>query len=129
MGFRLPVAFMLAADGGVNPVCSRLDELEGCDIPGGVPGVGSDKASAIFFRTLTGPVDETTDWNDFGQLAKMAAHHLYAVPSPPILCDDALEDQLSMHEAFHAIGYEPPEEWLCFCPYCIDPPPPSSPTP
>lgn len=91
-----------------------------------MPGVGIDKASAIFFRTLTEYVDETTDWWDFGQLAKLAAHDLYAIWGG-LNCDDALEEQLSMHEAFHAIGYEPPEEWLCFCPRCLDPPDPDSP--
>jgi hypothetical protein len=117
LGFRLPVAFMLAAVGGVNPVCSRLShlELDGCDIPS-VPSVGIDKASAILFRTLTTYVDETTGWFDFGRLAKMAAHDLYSVSGPPGQCDAALEEQLSMHEAFHAIGLEPPSgSFVCFC--------------
>jgi len=99
----------------VNPVCSRLPTLDGCDIPS-VPSVGVDKASAIMFRTLTTYVDETTGWNDFGWLAKMAAHDLCSAWGPPGKCAAALDEQLSMHEAFHTIGVEPPPgSFVCFC--------------
>lgn len=121
VGHRLGVAFMLATAGGLNPACGTFNPFrDECSIPG-VPPLGIEKASKIFYRLMTMEVDSETGWEHLAYLAKRAAHAEYSRPGV-VNCSDGLEEQLSVHYAFKSIGLEPAEEWVCFCPgRCIPP--------
>ncbi len=100
---RLPVAFRLLAVGGTNPVCSRVPALPGCGTS--VTGQGITDASEVFFRILTSYATSSTDWDDFANLAKLAAFDLYAECSTP--CYHATSEQQAAMQSFTAIGYPP----------------------
>lgn len=106
---RLSVAQYLMSEGGYNPVCDRLDELDGCDV--NVDDIGANMASRILFKMLTDYATSSSDWDDFGELAKEAAFALYAdCPTK-----NAQSQQESASEAFEAIGYPPTYPWLVPC--------------
>jgi hypothetical protein len=82
-GNRLPVALRLSSGfegGDQNPVCPRLPSLPGvCEH---VTPIGVEKATSIFFRTLTWYCGATDDWTTLSDLAKQAAFDLYFDASP-----------------------------------------------
>jgi len=119
-GHRLAVAYRLAVVGGWNPVCSRLTSALGCDLPSpGVIALDTSSASEVFFRLFTQYVDETTGWDDFADLAKQAAHDLYHDNGPP--CDNAINQQKTVNQAFTAIGYPGSLWYACSCYPCPQP--------
>jgi hypothetical protein len=98
-GLPLSVAQYLMSEGGYNPVCDRLDELDGCDVE--VEEIGATAASRILFKALTTYATSSSDWEDFGPLAKVAAYFLYkSCPG-----DNAATEQQTALDAFEAIGY------------------------
>ncbi len=116
-GHKLAVAYKLSSMqtddwGNFNPVCTRLYWLDACDID--VPTIGYWKAGEIFFRVLTVYSTFSSDWYDFADLAKQAARDLYGSFLPPT-CDDAVEEQRSVADAFAAIGYPGTPGLICTC--------------
>jgi len=91
-------------------VCGRLDELDGCDV--NVNSIGTTMASRILFKMLTDYATSSSDWDDFGELAKEAAFALYN--GCPL--KNAPSQQGSVAKAFEAIGYPPTYPFLVPCP-------------
>lgn len=91
-------------------MCGRLDELDGCDVD--VVDIGSAKASRILFDVLTQYTTSSSDWDDFGNLAKWVAFSLYN------LCPrgNAESEQQAAIDAFTAIGYPPISSYIMQCP-------------
>ena len=101
IGNRLGTAYYLMSEGGYNPVCTRLSNLDGCDVD--VGEVGDTVAGRSFFKALTSYATSSSDWDDFGGLVKYAAYQLYkSCPS-----DNAQDEQEAAVDAFTAIGYDP----------------------
>ncbi len=109
-GLRLSVAQYLMSEGGYNPVCDRLDELDGCDV--NVNSIGTTMANRILFKMLTDYATSSSDWDDFGELGKEAAFALYN--GCPL--KNAPSQQGSVAKAFEAIGYPPTYPFLVPCP-------------
>lgn len=102
-GNRLGTAFYLMAEGGENPACDRDPDpgWDGCDED--VDGIGVSKAGQILFYALTDFATSSSDWDDFGDLAKTAAFFFYAnCPT-----SNARSEQRAAIDAFQAIGYFP----------------------
>lgn len=110
-GNRLPVALRLASVGGENPVCSRLSGLSYCG--SGVSSIGVHEAGPVFFSVLTNYATSSHSWEDFADLAALAAFEKFSYSDPPNCYDGELE-QASMLEAFAAIGY-PGTGFVCVC--------------
>ncbi len=94
-GNALGVAYMLLTNGGTNPDC----RFQNCSTP--TPALGRDKASLIFFKTLTTYLTSNTTWSMLVDEAKYAAYRNYRN------CPGSwgLAEQQAVVQAFLAIGY------------------------
>ncbi len=114
-GNRLGVAYRLLAEGGTNPVCSRLGTLSGCDVS--VAAQGLTKADRILYRVLAFYATSATSWSDLGVFATGAAFDLYSRCGACYNHYDAAAEQKAASDAFTAIGYPGPGAiWECDCP-------------
>ncbi|RLE23733.1 MAG: hypothetical protein DRJ65_11250 [Acidobacteria bacterium] len=122
-GMKLAVAFWLAADGEIddsdyadyehkNPVCQRatVPPLVDCDLE--VTPLGVWPATQIFFQLLTAYAHEDDNWNSFAEYAKRAAYDIFGSTSP---CDNAVDEQNTVQDAFTAIGYPGPTPGVRYC--------------
>jgi hypothetical protein len=109
-GNMLNVTFRLMSEGGMNPICTRLWWLSGCNAP--VTGVGVEKASRIMFDTIQFYLPSNPQWADLASYANAAAFDRYSnchpVPwsrEPNPTPYDASAEQNAVNKAFGAIGY------------------------
>jgi len=100
-GNMLNVVFMLLADGGPNPVCTRLT-LSGCGT--NVPGLGLTKARQILFDTVSYYAPANAQWENLAERASEAAFDLYS-DCQAVTPYHATAEQNSVNRAFTAIGY------------------------
>jgi hypothetical protein len=108
VGNELAVAFRLVSDGGKNPACLGISGCNthawsGCDRD--VAALGLIGAGKVFFRVLTVYTTEVTSWWSLPDLAKSAAFDIYSYCVPGGYGYDAHVEQVSVEDAFWAIGY------------------------
>ena len=123
---RLPAALRLAVEGGRNPVCDRgqaqTQGWSGCEQGFTVHGLGHDRRDdvfATFFQFLAAYAHHVDGWQDLADWAKIAAHDVwndtYRNAWPPAPCNDGLDMQRAVAEAFYAVGYPSDSQWICTC--------------
>ncbi len=109
-GHRLGVAYYLMAEGNRNPLCDEIEEgrrpdleqpLSGCDVY--VTDIPTSWAGRILFDVLTYYATSSTVWEDFGDMARIAAYSRFS--QCPMY--NAETEQQSAIDAFTAIGYPP----------------------
>ena len=113
-GNLLNVAHLIMAAGGsttlpsgLNPVCSRLWWIDGCESSNAMTSseyLGSSKAGALLFHAIQFTLTSTTTWNDVADRVNEAAFQKYN------LCQygpqyNAPAEQNAVKKAFAGIGY------------------------
>ena len=99
-GNMLVMAMRLIAEGGKNPICTRLPALLGCSDPA-VVALGQVKARKIMWDTVTNQITGSTTWATVANDATRAAEYAYR------RCPgySGLVEQNAVQAAFKAIGY------------------------
>lgn len=130
---RLPVSLRLAVDGGRNPVCIRQEAQTngwaGCESGFEVHGLDHDRRNDVFatyFQLMSEYNYHLTSWQKLSDWVKVAAHDVWRAQEsgawPPTVCNDGLDIQRAVSEAFYAIGYPSESQFVCICqPTCPEP--------
>ena len=98
---KLSVVHRLLAEGGKNPVCTRLPGLSGCGTT--VSGLGITKANTILFNALQFYIPSYATWDLADLIAETAFNEYDKCSLGPIW--NASAEQQAVFDAFKAIGH------------------------
>jgi hypothetical protein len=99
---KMSVVHRLLAEGGKNPVCSRLPGLSGCETT--VTALGLSKANKILFNALQFYIASSATWDDLADTIAETAFNEYDKCSLDPIWNAAVEQQ-AVFDAFKAIGH------------------------